>query len=43
MGIGSIDFVSNASTKEFHAEEKQKRAYKIMNDPLESLVFGQNT
>ena len=42
MGIGSIDFVSNASTKEFHAEEKQ-RTYKIMNDPLESLVFANNT
>ena len=41
-GIGSIDFISNASTKEFHAEEKQ-RAYKIMNDPLESLVFGPGT
>ena len=42
MGIGSIDFVSNASTKEFQAEEKL-RAFKIMNDPLESLVFGPST
>jgi hypothetical protein len=42
MGIGSIDFVSNASTKEYYAEEKL-RTYKIMNDPLESLVFANNT
>lgn len=37
-GIGSIDFISNASTKEFDFEKQ--RAFKIMNDPLESLVFG---
>lgn len=43
-GIGSIDFVSNASTREFYAGvEERDRAKKIMQEPIESLVFGSNT
>jgi hypothetical protein len=34
---GSIDFISNASTKEFYAQDNA-RVQKIFNEPIESLV-----
>ena len=38
---GSIDFISNASTKDMYNQDNA-RVHKIFNEPIESLIANSN-